>query len=142
MPESAAEEFSHHLTQVRATDRAAVAHRAREVRRQAGTCWSGLSPDPLTPRSDTELQLAAGGRLSAAQAWRERPDGRFLSAIAAVQRAAEALHAGAEQARAGAARGLSDERARCAGLIRDLRRQASEISAGLRAAGAALDGLD
>ena len=136
------EEFSRHLAQARAADRAAVAYRARETRRQSGACWAGLSPEPLTARSDAELRTAARSRLAAAQAWRERPDGRFLSAIAAVQRAAEALHAGAEQARACAARGLADEHARCAALVRDLRRQLGEISAGLRAAGAALDGLD
>ena len=142
MPDPAAEELSHHLAQARAVDRAAIAYRALETRRHAGACWSGVSPGPLAARSETEIQAAAHARLAAARAWRERSDGAFLAAIASVQRAAEALHAGAEQARAGAARGLVDERARCTGLVRDLRRQVREIAAGLRAAGAALDRLD
>jgi hypothetical protein len=139
MLDPAAEEFSHHLAQARAGDRAAIAHRAREARRHAGASWSGVSAEPMEPRSEPELQAVARARLAAARAWRDRSDGAFLAAIASVQRAAESLHAGAEQARAGAARGLSEERARCAALVGDLRRQVREIAAGLRAAGAALD---
>ncbi len=139
---ASAHEFSHHLNQVRAAEAAALAFRDRERRRQTGVAWSGLSVAALETRPEAELCATAQARLEAAQAWRRQPEGGFLSAIAAIQRAAERLHACAEQARAGAARGLEAERDHCTDLMTDLRRQARDLVAGLRAAGQALDGLD
>jgi hypothetical protein len=138
MSEASPHEFAHHLRQVRAAEAAAHAFRDREGRRQAGVAWAGLSADPLEAATEDQLHTAAQARLAAAQAWRGRPDGGFLTAIAAVQRAAERLHAVAEQARAGASRGLDAERAHCAALVVDLRRQALDLTTGLRAAGRAL----
>jgi hypothetical protein len=138
MSEASSHEFTHHLRQVRAAETAAHAFRDREGRRQAGVSWSGLSADPLEPAAEDDLQATALARLDAAQAWRRRPEGGFLTAIAAVQRAAERLHAVAEQARAGATRGLDAERAHCAVLVGDLRRQALALTTSLRAAGRAL----
>jgi hypothetical protein len=142
MPETSPLAFAHHLLQVRAAETAAMAFREREGRRQAGVAWSGLAISPLEPAAETDLSAAAQARLDAAHAWRRRPEGGFLTAIAAVQRAAERLHAAAEQARAGAARGLDAERAHCAALMGDLRRQALELTCSLRAAGRALGELD
>jgi hypothetical protein len=138
MSEASPHEFTHHLRQVRAAEAAAHAFRDRESRRQAGVAWSGLSAEPLGPTAEADLRATALARLAATQAWRRRPEGGFLTAIAAVQRAAERLHAVAEQARAGAARGLDAERAHCAALVVDLRRQALDLTASLRAAGRAL----
>jgi hypothetical protein len=138
MSEAAPQEFTHHLRQVRAAEAAAHAFRDREGRRQAGVSWSGFPVEPLEPAAETNLHAAAQARLDAAQAWRRRPEGGFLTAIAAVQRAAERLHSAAEQARAGATRGLDAERAHCATLLIDLRRQALDLTASLRAAGRAL----
>lgn len=142
MPDAPHREFAHHLRQVRAAEAAALAFRDREGRRQAGVAWSGLAAETLSPAMEAELHAAAHARLTAAQAWRRCPEGGFLTAIATVQRAAERLHAAAEQARAGAARGLDAERAYCAALVGDLRRQALDLTAGLRAAGRALGELD
>lgn len=128
-----------HLGQARAAEAAQHAFRDRENRRQSGVAWSGLAPPPLAPRTEAELHTIARDRQRAAQAWRDRPEGGFLAAIAALQRAAARLHAGAEQARAGATRGLAAERAACAALLCDLRRQACEISVALRDAQSALD---
>lgn len=142
MSEASPEEFAEHLRQVRSAETAALAFRDREVRRQSGVAWSGLSAAPLSARPETELRAAAQARLAASQAWRARPEGGFLSAIATVQRTAERLHACAEQARAGATRGLDAERAHCAALVGELRRQAQDLAEGLRAAGRALNALD
>jgi hypothetical protein len=142
MSETSPHAFAHHLRQVRAAETAALAFRDREGRRQDGVAWSGLAAGPLAPAAEAELRMAAHGRLAAARAWRQGPQGGFLTAIAAIQRAAERLHAAAEQARAGAVRGLDAERAHCAALVGDLRRQALDLTAGLRAAGRALDELD
>ncbi len=142
MTEASLPEFSQHLRQVRSDEAAAMAFRDREGLRQSGVAWSGLATGPLAPRPEAELQAAAQARLAAARAWRQRPEGGFLCAIAAIQRAAERLHAGAEQARAGAARGLETERAHCAALVAELQRQAQDLTEGLRAAGRALAQLD
>lgn len=141
MPPALQDELSLHLERERGADQAAAAFRDRENRRHAGAAWSGLSCGPLRRRSEDELRAAALARLTAAQAWRDQPEGRFLGAIAAVQRVAAELHAGAEQARAGASRGLDSERERCARLVADLRRQARALTLGLREAGRALDRL-
>jgi hypothetical protein len=141
MPPALQDELSLHLERERDRDRAAQAFRDRENRRHAGAAWSGLSCGPLRRRSEDELCAAAATRLTAARAWRDEPEGRFLGAVAAVQRAAAELHAGAEQARAGASRGLDVERERCAHLVADLRRQARALAQGLREAGRALDRL-
>jgi hypothetical protein len=135
------DDLSLHLGQARAAETAQRAFRDRENRRQSGVAWSGLSLPALAPRTEAELHAIAGEQQLAAQAWRDRPEGGFLTAIAAIQRNAARLHACAEQARAGAARGLAAERAGCAALLHDLRRQSREISAGLREARRALDRL-
>lgn len=142
MPSATPDEFSRHLDQLRAEEFAACAHRARENGRRSGVRWSGLADAPLTPRPDDALRAAAQARLATGRAWRERPGGGFVSAIASVQRCAERLHALAEQARAAAARGLMGERDHCALLLGDLTVQAGDLSAKLGAAGAALDRLE
>ena len=131
-----------HLGQVRASETAQHAFRDRETRRQSGVAWSGVSPPPLRRRTEAELRAIARERQLAAQAWRERPEGGFLTAIATIQRAAARLHASAEQARAGAARNFEAERPRCAALVDDLRQQAQDLAEGLRAAGRALNTPD
>lgn len=133
------DEFTRHLELERNADRAAWDFRDRENRRHSGVGWSGLAREPVRLRSEDELRNAALARQAAAQAWRDHPQGAFLDAIAAVQRAAGELHASAEQARAGASRGLDVERERCARLVADLRRQARDLARGLREAGRALD---
>jgi hypothetical protein len=142
MLEKPSHAFTQHLQQVRAAEAAAIAFRDREVRRQAGVARSGLALEPLEPAAEADLRAAALARADAAQAWRRRPEGGFVTAIAAVQRAAERVHAAAEQARCGAARGLKAERAHCAALVGDLRREALQLSASLRAAGRALTELE
>lgn len=136
------DELTRHLELERNADRAARDFRDRENRRQSGVGWSGLSGGPVRLRSEDELRDAAVARHAAAQAWRDHPQGAFLGAIATVQRAASELHASAEQARAGASRGLDAERERCARLVAELRRQARDLARGLRQAGRALDRTD
>jgi hypothetical protein len=139
MPFAPQDELSLHLQRERDMDRAAAAFREHETRRHAGAGWSGLSCGSPRRRSEPELRQAALARLTAARTWRDDPEGRFLVAMAAVQRAAAELHAGAEQARAGASRGLDTEYERCARLVANLRCQARALAQGLREAARALD---
>lgn len=141
MPHAPHDEFTRHLDEIRAQDRAACAHRARENDRRSGASWSGLAAPPLAPLADAHLQAAAQARLSAARTWRDRPEGAFVNAIASAQRCAERLHAVAEQARAAASRGLVGEQDHCRFLVRDLRGEAQGLGDSLRAAQSALDRL-
>jgi hypothetical protein len=82
------------------TQRAAI--HERETRRSAGVAWSGLAPDPFQPRSVAAMARDAAERLARLQHWRASRSGRLLAAMAAAERAVEAI-------RAGVARGLETE---------------------------------
>jgi hypothetical protein len=132
--------LAEHLHRERAIDRARLGDSAREAARCRGVAWSGFDPAPAAPRSDERLMVAARAGLAAAQAWRESPQGAFLCAVAAAQRALMDAQASAERARAGAARGLAQERELCEQALAELGRQALTLSRSLRAARRALHG--
>ena len=118
----------------RALDHARRVWSAREARRASGVAWSGLSPPPCAPRTEDARLDDARAKLAARRQWRQSARGRFVSAVAEVQSAARALHAGGERAREAAARGFQEELETCEALARDLRRQTLALITGLRAA--------
>ncbi|MDO9247745.1 MAG: hypothetical protein Q7U11_14875, partial [Phenylobacterium sp.] len=122
------------LVAERALDRARLAWSAREARRASGVAWSGMSPPPCAPRTGDARLDEARAKLAARRQWRESARGRFVSAIAGVQSATRAVHAGGERAREAAARGFQDELDTCEAIARDLRRQTLALITGLRAA--------
>ena len=122
------------LVAERALDRARLVWSAREARRASGVAWSGMSPPPCAPRSKDVRLHEAHAKLAARRQWRESARGRFVSAIAEVQSAARAVHAGGERAREAAARGFEDDLETCEAIARDLRRQTLALITGLRAA--------
>lgn len=122
------------LISERALDHARLVWSAREARRASGVAWSGLSPPPCAPRTEGARLDDARAKLAARRQWRESARGRLVSAIAEVQKAARAVHAGGERAREAVARGLPDELETCEAIARDLRRQTLALITGLRAA--------
>jgi hypothetical protein len=135
---ASSDDLAEHLHRERAVDRARLSASAREAGRCRGVAWSGFDPDPAAPRGDDRLMAAALAGLAAAQAWREAPQGAFLCAVAAAQKALMDAQATAEMARAGAARSLALERDLCEQALADLGRQTRTLSRSLRAARRAL----
>lgn len=117
-------------------DAARAASSSREARRHRGVSWSGMAPEPFTPRTAEQLQACAQDRLTAHRAWREGPEGAFVTAVANCQAAAKEAFALAERARAGAARGEPSEWRRR--LAEDLAIQARTILAAASQAGLAV----
>jgi len=136
------DELAHHLRRVRATERARLAAGAREAERHRGVCWSGLAPGSLAPRAEADLAAAARASLAEARDWSTTPQGAFLTAVAAAQKALLDAQACAETARAGAARSLAQERALCERSLGDLRRHSKTLFRSLRAARRALEHRD
>ncbi len=136
---STSDDLAPFLKVERAIDRARLSFAAEEAGRRRGASWSGLDPASSTPRPDDRLAAAARARRADAQAWRSSPQGAFLSAVAAAQKALIDAQASAEQARAGAARSFAQERRLCEQALGDLRRQARTLSLSLRAARRALE---
>lgn len=122
------------LVSERALDRARLVWSAREARRASGVAWSGMAPPACAPRSEAAHLDDARAKLAARRQWRESARGRFVSAIAEVQSAARAVHAGGERAREAAARGFQDELETCEAIARDLHRQTLTLITSLRAA--------
>jgi hypothetical protein len=100
---------------------------AQDAWRHRGVSWSGLSSGPFEPQSELALQKATEGRLAARQIWRATPAGRFLSAIAQAQQAAEAAHTVGETARASVARNFEAELQTCAAAADELERHAQAL---------------
>lgn len=109
-----------------------------EARRHAGVTWSGLSAPCPPARTEAELRQAAEAGLAFQRAWNAAPQGAFLTAVAAIQRACEAAHTASERARSGAARGLPSELAHCDAALHEVRVLALDLTRGLRAARRAL----
>jgi hypothetical protein len=115
-------EFARLLQAEEAAEAARLNAHRHEARRCAGVAWSGLGPEPFASRKPTALCDAAAGRLAALRDRRQTRPGQLLAAMAKAERAVEAV-------RAGIARGLAIDDARCLSAIGEL----------TRAAGAAMD---
>ena len=135
----ASDELAAHLEVERAIDQARMSYAVQEAGRRRGVSWSGFDPAPAAPRPDDRLAAAARARRADAQAWRASPQGAFLAAMAAAQKALIDAQSSAEQARAGAARGFAQERRLCEQALGDLRSQVRVLSLSLRAARRALE---
>ena len=126
----------------RAIDRHRLAAQRHEAKRQAGVCWSGLSSAPSPLRTEAQLRRAAEERVRCQERWEASPQGVALTAIAQIQRACEATHAAAEQARSAAARSLPHNPAPCAAALAEARDRAADLLRGLRQARRALTNTD
>lgn len=70
----------------------AQAHQ-RDVSRARGVAWSGLGPDGFRPRTAAALQCDAARRAANLERWGRTGAGCALSALAEVERHAEAIRA-------------------------------------------------
>ena len=101
-----------------AADKARALAADRDLRRHAGVTWSGLAPQPATPRTAEACAQAADARLAALQHWRLTRAGRLLAAMREAERAVESV-------RACVARGLAGSDARCGLALGALERAAA-----------------
>lgn len=119
-------------------ERRAAAH-ASDVERSGGVAWSGLGPEPFSPRSAARIEADAAARLLALRRWRATCQGRFLISVARAQRAAADAHLAGEAARDAVARDFDAERDRCSAAARTLETHAQILLAAARAARRALE---
>jgi hypothetical protein len=131
-------ELEIHLEAERKAEMVRMQADRHERQRHRGVSWSGLGPPPPLARSETALQAEANQRLAGLQAWRASSSGRFLGALADIQRLAQTAHGQAETARAAAARNLASEAPRCHAVIDNLEAHAWALLRATRAARTAL----
>ena len=101
-----------------AADAARAVAADRDLRRHAGVAWSGLAPQPATPRTAEACGQAVNARLAALQQWRLTRAGRLLAAMIQAERAVETV-------RACVVRGLGVSDARCGLALGALERAAA-----------------
>ena len=123
-----------------AADAVRIENRRGDLARHRGVTWSGLGPDPISPRSPAELRAAAEARLAARRDWSLSSPGLLISAIAACQAAAHRAHAIGERARAGVARDEPPEWSRR--VLGQLDDEVHALASSLAQARAAIDGPD
>lgn len=97
-----------YLARERAREAARAEHNEDLARRGRGVAWSGLTGGLYEPRTDAEIKAAAARAMSISQRFAASSRGRFLTAIANIQRA-DVYAYEAELARKAYCRGFSDE---------------------------------
>lgn len=97
-----------YLERERAKDATRKEQAEREARRGRGVCWSGLNgPATFEPRSDAEIVAAANRAMTISERFAHSSRGRFMTAIANIQRAGVYAY-DAEIARKAYSRGFAD----------------------------------
>lgn len=133
-------QLAHLLAAEAAADATRIEVRRHDLARQRGVAWSGLGPDPITPRSPEVLRAAAESRLTARRLRNASPEGQILAAISACQSAAHKAHAVGERIRAGVAREEPPEWRRR--VLQELAEEVRALASGLTDARAAIDQPD
>lgn len=90
-------------------ERVRIEHHGREVARYSGVSMSGMGPDPIRVKTADELIRMAEANLARARLFQASPRGRFIVAVARMEREGE-YAATADACRAFFGRELADAR--------------------------------